>query len=271
MRLFDTHCHFETCDTNEIAAILSRAKSAGVEKLMAVGGSDALNDAAMAAASMRANVKCKIENGELWSLPDAICAVGFDRDQVGKVSPESFSLFSLPSSRSPFPVPRLSAIGEIGLDYHYSPGSHREQTELFAAQLEAARKLDKPVVIHTREAAEDTISILREIPSRGIIHCFTGESEEAAAYLDLGFFVSISGIVTFKAADNVRRTALYIPDDRILIETDSPFLAPVPLRGKPNEPAFIKHTCEFLAALRGMPAEEFAELTFANAERVLGA
>ena len=264
MRLFDTHCHFETCDTNEIAAILARAKSAGVEKLMAVGGSDALNDSAMTAASMGANVKCKIENVELRSLPDVICATGFDRDQIGKVSPESFS-------RSPFPIPRLAAIGEIGLDYHYSPGSHKEQTELFSSQLELARNMDKPVVIHTREAAEDTISILREIPSRGIIHCFTGEPDEAAAYLDLGFFVSISGIVTFKAADNVRRTALYIPDDRILIETDSPFLAPVPLRGMTNEPAFIKHTCEFLAALRGMPAEDFAELTFSNAERVLGA
>ena len=269
MRLFDTHCHFETRNADDIAAILTRAKSAGIEKLMAVGGSDALNDAAMASASMGANVKCKIENGESRSLPDVICAVGFDRDQVGKVSPSS--LFPLPSSLFPLPVPHLSAIGEIGLDYHYSPGSHKEQKELFSSQLELARKLDKPVVIHTREAAEDTISILREIPSRGIIHCFTGEPDEAAAYLDLGFFVSISGIVTFKAADNVRRTALYIPDDRILIETDSPFLAPVPLRGKPNEPAFIKHTCEFLAALRGMPAEDFAELTFSNAERVLGA
>ena len=94
---------------------------------------------------------------------------------------------------------------------------------------------------------------------------------EAKSYLDLGFYISISGIVTFKAADNVRETALYVPDDRILIETDSPFLAPVPLRGKANEPAFVKHTCEFLAALRRIAAEDFAELTFANAERALGA
>ena len=266
MKLFDTHCHFETCDADEIAAILARAKLAGVEKLMAVGGSDALNDSAMTAASMRANVKCKIENVELRSLPDVICAIGFDRDQAGKAEPKDISE-TLNSQHSTF---NTAAIGEIGLDYHYSPGSHREQTELFAAQLDDARKRNLPVVIHTREAAEDTISILREIPSRGIIHCFTGEPDEAAAYLDLGFFVSISGIVTFKAADNVRRTALYIPDDRILIETDSPFLAPVPLRGKANEPAFIKHTCEFLAALRGMTADDFAELTFANAERALG-
>ena len=257
MRLFDTHCHFETCEANEIAAILSRAKSAGVEKLMAVGGSDALNSAAIAAAGL-ADGRC--EGG---ALPAVVAAIGFDRDQVGRISAES-----IPSSL--LSVPHLVAVGEIGLDYHYAPGSHKEQTELFAAQLEAAGKIDKPVVIHTREAAEDTIAILREIPSRGIIHCFTGEPEEAAAYLDLGFYVSISGIVTFKAADNVRRTALYIPDDRILIETDSPFLAPVPLRGKTNEPAFIRHTCEFLASLRRMPAEDFAELTFTNAERLLG-
>ena len=249
MRLFDTHCHFETCDANEIAAILDRAKAAGVEKLMAVGGSPELNSSAIAAAELASR--------------SVLVAVGFDRDQAGKVSKEFVSRFA-------FPVSHLAAIGEIGLDYHYSPGSHTEQTELFATQLEEARKRDLPVVIHTREVAADTISILREIPSRGIIHCFTGEPDEAAAYLDLGFFVSISGIVTFKAAENVRHTALYIPDDRILIETDSPFLTPVPLRGKANEPAFIKHTCEFLAALRGMAAEDFAELTFVNAERALG-
>ena len=253
MRLFDTHCHFETSDAEEIAAILRRAKSAGVERLMAVGGSPELNSSAAAAADL----PCERHGVRV------VAALGFDRDQAGKS----------PIPRSPFPIPRspISAIGEIGLDYHYSPGSHKEQTELFAAQLEEARERNLPVVIHTREAAEDTISILREIPSRGIIHCFTGDTQEAAAYLDLGFFVSISGIVTFKAADNVRETALYIPDDRILIETDSPFLAPVPLRGKANEPAFIRHTCEFLASLRGVAAEDFAELTFANAERALGA
>ena len=267
MRLFDTHCHFEASNDDDIAAILARAKSAGVEKLMAVGGSPTLNAAAKEAAKL-SNGKCKIENGKCGDdeFPTVIAAIGFDRDQIGKVEPGYISE-TLNSQLSTF---NSAAIGEIGLDYHYSPGSHKEQTELFAAQLELARNLDRPVVIHTREAAEDTISILREIPSRGIIHCFTGEPDEAAAYLDLGFFVSISGIVTFKAADNVRRTALYIPDDRILIETDSPFLAPVPLRGKPNEPAFIRHTCEFLAELRGMASEDFAELTFSNAERVLG-
>ena len=106
--------------------------------------------------------------------------------------------------------------------------------------------------------------------SRGVIHCFTGSPGFAKRLLDLGFYISISGIVTFRAADNVRESALVVPDDRILIETDSPFLAPVPLRGQPNEPAFIAHTCRFLAKLRGTDEEAFADLTFHNAEEVLG-
>ena len=241
MRLFDSHCHFETDDAAEVSAILSRARSAGVEKILAVGGSPALNDGAATAARL-----------------GCLAAIGFDRDQAGLPRP---------------PVPgdvAISAWGEIGLDYHYSPETREAQTALFSEQLEEARRRDLPVVIHTREAAADTLAILKEIPSRGVIHCFTGTPDEAKAYLDLGFYVSISGIVTFRAADNVRETALSIPDDRLLIETDSPFLAPVPMRGRANEPAFIVHVCEFLAKLRGTPPDDFAELTFANAERVFG-
>lgn len=243
MRLFDTHCHFETTDEKEIAAILSRAKAAGVEALMAVGGSDALNASASVAAKL-----------------GAYCALGYDRDQINV---ERSTLDALTFTRAP------KARGEIGLDYYYSRETRAAQMKLFAAELERARELDLPVVIHTREAAEDTLGLLKEIPSRGIIHCFTGTKAEARTYLDLGFYVSISGIVTFKAADNVRETALYIPNDRILIETDSPFLAPVPMRGKQNEPALLRHTCEALAALRETSAESFAELTFTNAEKVL--
>ena len=246
MRLFDTHCHFETANADEIAAVLARAKAAGVEKVMAVGGSKALNEAAVAAATLGGD-----------SLPSVICAVGFDRDNVGSdtVLDSQFSTLN------------FRAWGEIGLDYHYSPETRREQTELFASQLEEARRRGLPVIIHTRAAADDTIALLKAIPSRGVIHCFTGGPDEARAYLDLGFSISISGIVTFKAADNVRASALVVPDDRILIETDAPFLAPVPMRGSRNEPAFVRYTCEFLAKLRGMAPEGFAELTFANAER----
>ncbi len=261
MRLFDTHCHFETADAADIAPVLARAREAGVEKVMAVGGSPALNSAAIMSAELSQG-KSEEDDG----LPTVLCATGFDRDQINQPN-----VTSSPSS-SPSPLPSslsLSAWGEIGLDYHYSPETREAQMKLFGAQLEEAARRDLPVVIHTREAADDTIALLREIPSRGIIHCFTGSPDEAKAYLDLGFYVSISGIVTFRAADNVRESALVVPDDRILIETDSPFLAPVPLRGRRNEPAFIRHTCEFLARLRGVPAEDFAELTFANAESAL--
>ena len=265
MRLYDTHCHFERADPTEIAAILSRAKAAGVEKLMAVGGSPALNESAALAVEVA---------NEALVAPKVACAVGYDREQIAVPSRSSATGAGQPT-RLPTPVREdadgtVSALGEIGLDYHYSPETREAQLKLFAGQLEEARTRDLPVVIHTREADDDTLALLREIPSRGIIHCYTGTPEYAKRFLDLGFFISISGIVTFKPAENVRASALVIPDDRILIETDSPFLAPVPLRGQPNEPAFIVHTCEFLAKLRGISADDFAELTFTTAERILG-
>lgn len=247
MRLYDTHCHFETASPVEIAAILSRARAAGVEAVMAVGGSPALN----AAAELAAEVASSSEG-----MPAVIFATGLDRDQVN---------VSLCLCVNPEHPPR--AVGEIGLDYHYSPETREAQRKLFGSQLEEAAKRGLPVIIHTREADDDTLALLREVPSRGVIHCYTGTPEAAKAFLDLGFYISFSGIVTFRLADNVRAAAAVVPDDRILIETDSPFLAPVPLRGKVNEPAFVRHTCEFLAARRGMAADDFAALTFANAER----
>ncbi len=255
MRLFDTHCHFETEDAGEIAAVLERAKSAGVEKLLAVGGSPSLN--AGAAAAQREGRSA----GADVARPCVLAAMGFDRDQIrlaDRCVAESFG----------GEAQRLCAWGEIGLDYWYSPQTREEQMKLFAEQLEEASRRDLPVIIHTREAAADTAAILKEIPSRGVIHCFTGTPNEAKTYLDLGFYISISGIVTFRTADNVRESALAVPDDRILIETDAPFLAPVPMRGRANEPAFIAHTCEFLAKLRGVEPDVFAELTYANAERL---
>ena len=275
MRLFDTHCHFERADPMEIAATLARAKAAGVEKLMAVGGSDALNEAAQVAAQVAA---------ECADAPKVCVALGYDRDQVGLIKHRGTETQreermmwrrdddsqSLCLCASVLKDDGPAAVGEIGLDYHYSPETREAQLALFAAELEEARARDLPVVIHTREADDDTVALLKEIPTRGIIHCYTGTPEFAKRYLDLGFYISISGIVTFRAADNVRASALVVPDDRILIETDAPFLAPVPMRGNANEPAFVKYTCEFLAKLRGTDPEAFAELTFANAERALG-
>jgi len=274
VKLFDTHCHFETTDEAAIRAMLARAKSAGVEALMAVGGSDALNEAALAAQRVAMNDE---------SLPRVAVALGYDREQVGLVTNDELRMtdegrvgFSKEEEansairNSSFAIHNsLSAVGEVGLDYYYSHETREAQMKLFAEQLELARTKDLPVVIHTREADDDTLALLREIPSKGIIHCYTGTPEAARAFLDLGFYISISGIVTFRAADNVRAAARVVPDDRILIETDAPFLAPVPMRGKPNEPAFISYTCAFLADQRGMSAEEFALLTYSNAEAAL--
>ena len=250
MRLFDTHCHFESAAPNLIAAQLERAKAAGVERLLAVGGSPALNLSVSVAADLTGT-----------TLPRVSRAVGFDRDQIGS----SFSAsddFAL--------LDGATALGEVGLDYHYSPKTRTEQLTLFAEQLEEARRRDLPVVIHSREADDDTLALLRETPSRGVIHCYTGTVAAARQYLDLGFYISLSGIVTFRPAENVREVARMLPDDRMLIETDSPFLAPEPLRGQPNEPANVRHTCAFLAKLRGLDPEALAELTFANAERLFG-
>lgn len=265
LKLFDTHCHFETTDPATIGGILSRARAAGVVRLMAVGGSVELNATATAAAACAtAHLgDCpQVASGDCpqaasGDCPQVVCALGYDRDQTSADRP-----------LIPDDAP-LAAWGEIGLDYHYSPETRTAQLDLFAEQLEEARRRNLPVVIHTREADDDTLGVLREVPSRGVIHCFTGTPSFARQLLDLGFYISISGIVTFRAADNVRESALVVPNDRLLIETDSPFLAPVPKRGQPNEPAFIAHTCAFLAQLRHVPPEQLAEQTFSNAEAML--
>ncbi len=233
--LFDTHAHFEGTP-EETRAAVARARDAGVTRIMAVGGNETLN--------------AGTEGFEFR-------AIGWDRDQAGRDLP-------------PLDFTGVSAVGEIGLDYHYSPETRDAQRELFARQLELAAELSLPVVIHTRDADDDTLGLLREIPSRGIIHCFTGSPAFCRALLDIGFYVSISGIVTFRAADNVRESALVVPDDRILVETDSPYLAPVPMRGSANEPANLVHTAKFLADLRSTSPDEFAALTTRNALAVLG-
>jgi len=249
--LFDTHAHFEGTP-EETRAALERAAAVGVTRVMAVGGSESLNLGVAVAASASGTVP-----GNAGTVPEVFRAIGWDRDQAGRGD--------LPE----LDYEGVSAVGEIGLDYHYSPETRRAQTELMGRQLELARELGLPVVIHTRDADDDTLGLLREIPSKGIIHCFTGSPKFCRDLLDLGFYISISGIVTFRAADNVRESALVVPDDRLLVETDSPFLAPVPMRGGANEPAYVSYTARFLAQLRGVPFERLAESTTANALRIL--
>lgn len=247
MNLFDTHAHF-TGSEDEISLLLARAHEAGVTRILAVGGSGELNKGSDDAS----RIACS--DGSIY--PKVYKAIGFDRDQTG-YDPSSLDFTG------------ASAVGEIGLDYHYSAETREAQLELMGRQLELSQSLDLPVVIHTREADDDTLSILREIPSRGIIHSFTGDPFFCKKLLDLGYYISLSGIVTFRAADNVRETAKVIPLDKLLVETDTPYLAPVPKRGQQNEPAFVTHTARFLADFLGVDFETFVAQTTSNALELL--
>ena len=166
------------------------------------------------------------------------------------------------------------AVGEIGLDYHYNHSPHDVQKAAFARLVSLARDVKKPIVIHTREAAEDTLAILERENAKdvgGIIHCFSEDKAFAERALDLGFDISFSGIVTFKSAKSIHEVAAWAPADRILVETDSPYLAPVPMRGKPCEPAYVLHTAKRIAELRGESLETIARQTTENAARRFGA
>jgi len=164
--------------------------------------------------------------------------------------------------------PRTVAIGETGLDYFYEHSDRETQGRLFRMHIDVARETGLPVIIHTRDAEEDTLSILTEESERGafpaLIHCFTASAEFGQAVLDLGLTISLSGIVTFKNARDLQETAKIVPDNRLLVETDSPFLAPVPNRGKVCEPAFVADTARFIAELRGVEPEELARQTTDN-------
>ncbi len=170
--------------------------------------------------------------------------------------------------------PRVVAIGECGLDYYYDKSDRGAQRERFEAHIDAARQSGLPLIIHTRDAEQDTAEILETAVGQGgvtgVLHCFTGSAELARKGLDLGFYVSLSGIVTFKNAQDLQAIAKWLPADQMLVETDSPFLAPVPNRGKVCEPAFVADTAAFVAELRGEPLEQLADATTANFFRLFG-
>lgn len=248
MRLFDTHAHF--ADDSDVTALETRAREAGVLRILAIGGSEELNRNALRTSGS--------------------VALGLDRDQMPFGEEDHRNLRHMVADNTG----RVAAIGETGLDFHYGADTADAQRELFASQLALADELALPVVVHTREADEAMIETLKSVPwhhggkLRGVIHSFTGSPEFASRLLDLGFCISFSGIATFHSADLVRASARYVPADRILVETDTPFLAPVPLRGRPCEPAFVVHTARRIAEERRVPFEDFAEQTFANAERL---
>jgi TatD DNase family protein len=164
---------------------------------------------------------------------------------------------------------KVVAIGETGLDYFYMNSEKDVQINSFVEHIRLGRKHNLPIIIHVREADEDMVQILkkeRAADMPGVIHCFTGNYDTAVKYLDLGYYISFSGIVTFKRSEELREAAKKIPSDKILIETDSPYLAPVPHRGKPNEPSFVKYVADTLAEVRGITFDELAEITKTNAE-----
>lgn len=235
--LIDTHCHFDPSD--DIPALLAAARAEAVQ-VIAVGGGAALNATAQAA-----------------GVPFAL---GFDWSCTEAEAPAFEAL------------PGMVAVGELGFDFSrgYSAAIAEHQHRLFVPQAELARAKGLPVIIHTREADDFTLARLREadLPKAGVIHSYTGSAELAKAFLDLGYCISFSGIVTFRNADALRSVAKVIPDDRILVETDCPYLTPVPLRGRRNTPAYVRYTADFLAALRGCSSAEFAERTTANARRL---
>ena len=254
--LFDSHAHF-AADT--AADVVARARAAGLAGVAAIGADSRANEGALAAAC---------------AAPDFVrLTLGFDYSSG--ISPEE-AVQTLTNLRGTLPRP-LSAIGEIGLDAHYGvPENAPAQRALFERQVALAAEWRLPVVVHCREAEDDVLAVLRAAGSKalagqgrlGVLHCFVGDAAFARAVLDLGMMVSMSGIVTFRNADALRAVAKTIPADRLLVETDSPYLAPVPMRGKVNEPAFVGHTLRRLAEVRGETEEFLASATCANARRL---
>ncbi len=195
------------------------------------------------------------------------CSAGVHPDNEGVREPSQGDLLTLAA------LPRVVAIGETGLDYYRLNGRNIDdmhwQRERYRTHIRAARASAKPLVIHTRSASDDTLAILREEGgASGVFHCFTETAEVARAALDLGFYISFSGIVTFRNAEELREVARFVPLDRLLIETDSPYLAPVPFRGKTNQPAYVAHVGAAVATLRGIAPEALASATSANFERL---
>lgn len=203
-------------------------------------------------------------------IPELSWAVGLHPLDADKWTPTmAEEIFTLASSEE-----RVVAIGEIGLDFYKAKNKERQKSVLLS-QLEIASQQNKPVIIHCRDAAQELRSILENWQKyhpllRGVMHCWGGNPEETQWFLDLGFYISFSGIVTFKNAKSVQESAKIVPEERLLIETDCPFLAPVPKRGKRNEPAFVSYVAEFMANLRNVPVESLAQSTTENATRLFG-
>jgi TatD DNase family protein len=252
VKLVDSHCHLDDEQfASDREAVIARALAAGVERMVAIGTGGGPPD-----------LEAGIRLAE--SHPAIYASVGVHPHDAAKANASDLGRL-----RALLSHPRVLALGEIGLDYHYNFSPPEKQREVFAFQLKLAAEIGKPVVIHTREAWPDTMRLIRESGvSTGIMHCFTGGPEEAREALDAGFHLSFAGMVTFPKAQDIRAAAALTPDDRLLVETDAPYLAPVPHRGRRNEPAFLLGTVARLAEIRGVAPERIAGLTTDNFERL---
>ena len=263
-RLVDSHCHLEAKDfrreidgaaVDERDTVVARAEAAGVAAFVCIGSGASL---------------VEVDNAVAWAErhPRIWAAIGIHPHDAARMDDATFSRIGELARH-----PRVVAVGETGLDYHYDYSPREAQREVFARFLRLGAEVKKPVTLHVREAHEEARAIYAAEADRslgGIVHCFTGTPEDAEAWLALGLHISFSGIVTFKSAQPIKEAAKLCPDDRILVETDCPYLAPIPHRGKRNEPAFVSHTAQHVAELRGTTLDALAEQTSQNAARLLG-
>lgn len=255
MTLVDSHCHLDDRQfDHDRAAVITRALEAGVTGMLAIGTGDGPPD--LEAAIRLAD-----------AFPQVYATVGVHPHDAGKATPETWR-----KMRELLSHPKVLAVGEIGLDYYYGNSPREAQRAVFLEQLRLAAEARKPIVIHTREAWAETVGLLQTYWAAtglsGVFHCFSGGPEEAAQALNLGFFLGFGGVLTFPKAERVRAAARSVPLDRLLLETDAPYLAPVPHRGKRNEPAFVLHTARALAAARQEPLETLARATTQNFQRL---
>ena len=246
----DTHCHLDKLDSTPEEAIIE-AKQAGVQRMVTVSVDEPSLD---------------FVSSMVQQFPEVYGSVGFHPHDAAELTED----LEQKIRKLALEEKKLIAIGETGLDYHYMYSSAEVQQQVFSKQLQLAVELNLPVIMHSREAETDTIKILQEIPvpSLGVAHSFTSSFEMAKTLIEMGWYIGINGIVTFKNAEDLREVVSWLPLDRLLLETDSPFLAPTPFRGKPNKPAYIPAIATFIAELRGISLEQLSEQTSANAQRL---
>jgi TatD DNase family protein len=254
VRLVDAHCHLEPKDFPDVDAVLARAQAAGVVQAVLIGQFHGPGDWGHALAVARGRP------GQL------VATLGIHPHEAARATAEDVAELERLCATS-----EVVAVGEAGLDYYYDRSPRAAQARLFGVQAALAKVLGKPLVVHVRDAHADCASILeKEGVGHGVIHCFTGDVAAARTYLDLGFHLSLSGVVTYKKTEPLADAVRFAPLERLMVETDSPYLAPVPHRGKKNEPAFVVETARRVAELKGLTLEALAEATTANAVRVFG-